>query len=64
MKKRWEMTKEELRELVATGKLRSSASMTYELLFECYFFQCQKSTHELFRYHKVSMRMAQRMKTK
>ena len=61
MRKRLDMTKMEIRELVRTGKLRSSASMTYELLFDHYFFCCQKKTHELFKYHKASMRMAERM---
>lgn len=36
------------------------SELTYELLFNHYFFVCQKNSHEAFKYIKISQRMADR----
>lgn len=58
------ITKAFLKSLIKSGELKKVSTMTYELLFEHYFFCCQKKTHEVFKYIKCSHRMAERMKPK
>ncbi len=55
-------SKEELKAMIKAGQMRKVSLMTYDYLFDFYFFQCQKITHDRFKYLKVSHRMANRNK--